>query len=174
MNYLVQNLLVPNKSLKVLDTTAHVGGFSLVYATCRKHDSVVSLEIDPKVAVLLKYNIKKLCIKNITPIYVDSIDYINNCKRDSFDFIYVDPPWGGPEYKTKKALMLYMSNMTIVDFIKLIFTKSITKNIFLKLPINFDFQSLLYTYTTYTIMSENVYKHFPDYLLIYISLIRRD
>ena len=59
----------------------------------------------------------------------DSIQLIDN----TFDAFFIDPPWGGPDYKKQNNLKLQLSNIDMVDMVKLIPSN---KLIILKLPFN--------------------------------------
>ena len=76
---------------------------------------------------------------NIHPILGDSIEYIKTTDK-TYDFVYIDPPWGGPEYKDKKKVTLEMSNTDVHDIIDMILENNITKLILLKGPTNFNYK----------------------------------
>ena len=67
----------------------------------------------------------------------DSIKYINT--SDEFDVYFIDPPWGGPEYKKNNNIELTISNVTMVDLIKKI---PLNKLVVLKLPFNYNINTL--------------------------------
>ena len=52
------------------------------------------------------------------------------------DIVYFDPPWGGPEYKSKKKIDLYLDNINVLDIINEIY--NYTKIVALKVPNNFN------------------------------------
>ena len=52
---------------------------------------------------LLKNNIEILNIDNIKLINDDFINYINlNNINEKYDLLFIDPPWGGPNYKNRR------------------------------------------------------------------------
>lgn len=168
MEQLIQIMNTKKTPRTILDMTAHVGGFSLYWAKTFPKDSITSVEIDKNVYNCLKYNIAKLKLKNITPINQDSANITG-----TFDFVYVDPPWGGPLYKSADKIQLFLGSVAIPDVIKRLFDNNITKNVFLKVPLNYDFMSLHFRYTVITIMSPNTKKSCPDYLLVIIPKVVR-
>lgn len=56
-------------TMRVLDMTAHIGGFSLPWATKFPRDKITSVEFDKSVFKTLQYNIKSLGLKNIVAIH---------------------------------------------------------------------------------------------------------
>jgi hypothetical protein len=96
-----------------------------------------------------------------------------------FDFCYIDPPFGGPDYKTFTGLDLFLKPdgedsvpRNIIDIIIEMFRNNITNKIFLKSPINYNFYYINsfnnLNYKTYNIMSQNKRKTIPDYMLLEI------
>jgi hypothetical protein len=157
-----------SKKLNILDCTGHVGSFSLCWTALFRKHKITAVEIDEFTFTRLKNNTKKLGLdEQVNVVNADVTNFINNA--DQYDFVYIDPPWGGPNYKFKKGLMLYLGDKSIVEFVLDIFNKKITKYVFIKVPINFDFQSLPFSYSVFTVMSKFATKVFPDYLLICIK-----
>ena len=127
-----------NQRLRVLDGTAHVGGFTLPWATRFPHH-ITSVEIDEETFRALKYNIKKLKLRNVDAVQSDLLAFLKNA-RGKFDFIYIDPPWGGRDYIKQKKMGLFLSGVPIVTVVRRL--KKITNQIFLKIPRNFDIDLL--------------------------------
>jgi 16S rRNA G966 N2-methylase RsmD len=61
-------------------------------------------------------------------------DYTKIYEQLKQDIIYLDPPWGGSEYKKKESVELKIGNIKLCDFIKVI--KNVSRYIFLKVPMN--------------------------------------
>jgi hypothetical protein len=53
-----------------------------------------------------------------------------------FNLIFLDPPWGGPNYKSKKILTLEMDNIGLKEITKTLKLKG--KIVVWKLPYNYD------------------------------------
>lgn len=170
---LIQVIRTGNKYLKsnirLLDATAHVGGFSLPWAATFPKDKITAVEIDPDVVDILKYNVRTLKLKNIKVLNADASAFIMTCAPDSFDVIYLDPPWGGPDYRFKPKLQLYLGKISVPDIIWNIFNTQIANWVFFKAPINYDFASLPFAYTVRTIQNEMGNKRYPDYLLVSLN-----
>ena len=57
------------------------------------------------------------------------------------DILYIDPPWGGKEYKQHKILDLYMSDKRLDIWLEeLLLRKRRPSYIILKLPANYNFK----------------------------------
>jgi len=63
-------------------------------------------------------------------------DLLIACHRLSQDLIFIDPPWGGPDYKSKDAVDLFISDVELSEVCEHI--KDTAKYIALKVPINFN------------------------------------
>ena len=139
----VEDIIINNigKPTRVLDGTAHIGCDSINFAT-RFGSEVISIESEKNAYDCLVSNLSAFdCEDLIYPIHGDCIDIINNFGY-RVDFVYFDPPWGGPSYWRKKRLMLYLNNrgtnMPIYDIINHILSEDITNTVVLKAPKNFD------------------------------------
>ena len=118
---------------KIIDLTAGLGGNLLSFA---KHfKSVIGVEIDKSRFDLLKNNIKCYDFKNIEII---NDDCINHLKKEA-DIYFLDPPWGGPNYKKMKNLELFLGENSLGEIIELL---PKNKLIVLKLPFNYDINLL--------------------------------
>ena len=84
--------------LKILDGTAGIGGNTISFALHFKN--VISVEKNTERFEYLKENINSLNL-NVKLINGNVLDYI---KMEIFDVIFLDPPWGGPNYKFEKSL----------------------------------------------------------------------
>ena len=103
--------------------------------------------------------------KNNTKIYEcpDNIEYYNkdyfelDLKNEQIDYVFLSPPWGGPEYKKDK---IYSMKKWVTPDIEKILQKSLefSKNLILYLPRNTDLDelsNLLNLYDKETIESVN-------------------
>jgi predicted RNA methylase len=132
----------PIKECNVVDATAGVGGDSIML--CSIFGSVISIEMNHLRYAFLKHNLEQYNFKNVTPINGDSLIIVP--KLQFIDVIYVDPPWGGKNYKMKENLRLMLGDIYIETFVENCFNKNIMmfspKLIVLKLPKNYDLKSL--------------------------------
>ena len=130
------------KDCTIIDTTAGVGGDTITFSFY--FNSVVSIEINSQRFEMLKNNINEYKIKNALLVNGDSIVILP--KISYLDIIYVDPPWGGKDYKTKDNLKLKLGDVPIESFIIDCFDinkmLAVPKIIALKLPKNYDLKHL--------------------------------
>ena len=120
-------------NITILDMTAGCGGNTISF--CKYFTNVIGIEYNLKRFNILKTNIKCYDFNNYTLICGNSLDYINN----KYDVFFIDPPWGGPEYKKQTNIELYMMDKNMNDIIDKI-PKG--KLIVLKLPFNYNFDGL--------------------------------
>jgi len=133
--------LIKNKfgDVKILDGTGGAGGNSIAFGLL--FSDVISIEIDPERFKLLKYNVKDL-FKLDNELFNDSF---YNHIDDEYNLLFLDPPWGGPDYKLKKNLRLTIANKTMKEIASYLLNKN--RRLILKLPFNYDlseFSSLSY------------------------------
>jgi predicted RNA methylase len=119
-------------NIKILDGTAGIGGNSISFGINFKN--VISVEKDKVRFDFLVENIKNANL-NIELINCSVIDYIKN-NNETFDLIFLDPPWGGPNYKYEKSLSLSLDTIPLCKIITDL--KLLKKIIVLKLPFNYN------------------------------------
>ena len=115
---------------KIIDLTAGCGGNLISFG--KYFDNVVGIENNVDRFSILKNNIS--CYDyNINIINDNCCNYLNN----DYDIFFIDPPWGGPEYKNNSNLKLYLSNFELRDIIN-----KIPKNKFIviKIPYNYNYE----------------------------------
>ena len=115
----------------ITDGTACVGGNTYSFSVF--FDRVYAVEIDPLRCSYLSHNLGILEVSNVM---IFNIDIISCCKFLQQDMIFLDPPWGGPTYKSRQKINLYMSNIELSDVCKMLVPY--TKYISIKVPTNFD------------------------------------
>lgn len=134
------NKYKPNCEISIIDGTGGVGGDTIAF--CSKFGNIISIEENSDRSKLLSHNIQQYAFKNITIINGDSSLIIP--KILDIDVIYIDPPWGGKDYKKKDKLRLNFGKFTIEDFIINCFCNDdiITKPLIfgLKMPKNYDIE----------------------------------
>lgn len=125
----------------ITDATACVGGDTLSFSTYFKR--VQSVEMNPTHYSMLKNNIDVYKRKNVD-VYLG--DYVRLMPKLKQDIVFIDPPWGGPSYKSKKNLKLQLSTTPIYKVIQFLYNK--VSMIVLKTPVNFDINSI-FEYTSF-------------------------
>ena len=85
------------------------------------------------------HNISVYNLKNVNIIHAD---YLQIMYKLNQDVIFIDPPWGGPKYKNYNKVPLYLGDQSINIIINNIIKKKCAKLIGIKIPHNFDVNSL--------------------------------
>jgi predicted RNA methylase len=129
MRQFIRDHILNNKT--ITDGSACMGGDLVNFS--KYFHYVNGVEINPVNFNLLKQNIKTFGCKNIKLFNEDYTKIYKNIKQD---VIYIDPPWGGPDYKIDDVVYLKFGNYNLWDFIRNIINQKITKYIFIKVPFN--------------------------------------
>lgn len=155
--HLLEYNLNPLK-IKIVDYTSGVGGNVLSF--CRYFKYVYAVELSTLRAEYLKNNIDIYGFQNIEVINRCGIEFNNNdLINKNPNIIFIDPPWGGCNYKNNENLQLKLGNCEIEEIVidicnkfsnyyknKLfenpdeLFNNYNTKFIVLKLPKNYDIE----------------------------------
>lgn len=124
----------------ILDATACVGGNTLSF--CSYFTNVTAIEMDESRYGYLRHNLSLFGYSHVTVINCNCINYIRNLENDMihYDIMFFDPPWGGPEYKSHKKIMLFLQEISMVHLLDIVRNK--TRYYVLKVPLNFDTHSL--------------------------------
>tara|TARA_Y100000589_G_C27136773_1_gene622913 strand:+ start:770 stop:1381 length:612 start_codon:yes stop_codon:yes gene_type:complete len=134
---LLKNPLISKESV-ILDGMACIGGNTISF--CRNFNQVYCVEIDSVRFNYLNSNLRILGLENVTSYNGSILDYYKNIKSD---ILFLDPEWGGPDYDMKKKINVYINNIAINEFCKMIMDSiSPPKVISLKLPKNYDLDLL--------------------------------
>lgn len=133
----------------ITDATACIGGNT--YSFSKYFETVNAIELDRLKYDYLAYNLSVLDTTNVTLWNGDSLSILPNLHQD---IIFLDPPWGGPNYKDKKNIDLYLSDIELSEVCRMI--KPYSNYIALKVPTNFDLDK--FTERTKTFMVQ-VYKN---------------
>lgn len=121
-----------NVNSNITDATACIGGSA--YSLSKYFNNIIAIEKDIKRYDYLVHNMQILSVADkVKCIYGDSI---NICKNINQYCIFIDPPWGGPEYKTHEKVDLFISEKPLHDVCYEL--SEYTKIIALKVPKNFN------------------------------------
>jgi hypothetical protein len=138
---IIDNMKKISGSLKtktIADLTGNVGGDTIRFGMNFK--KVDSYEIDEENYKALKNNVQIYDLKNVSLHKCDSTKSFNH----KVDILYMDPPWGGPEYKEKEKLDLFLGDINIGDYLSEILNKPWKPlYVFMKVPSNFNLDSLM-------------------------------
>lgn len=131
--------LTQDNKLHIVDMTAGCGGNTISFM--HQFTNITTIELNKTRYNMLKNNINQYQLEcNINIINDDCIKYIDN----DYDIYFFDPPWGGPQYKKKDIIELYLSDIELKNIIEMIPNK---KLIVLKLPFNYDYNFINEKYT---------------------------
>lgn len=134
----------PERIRRIVDGTAHVGVDTIHFAKSFQQAQIDAFEVVPTHAVALQQNIERFRLSDrIRMRYEDVATWV---PTEKVDIMYIDPPWGGPSYKDKKCLDLYLqaedqppqSNKNINYMIDQWMNTRVVKHILLKIPFNFN------------------------------------
>ena len=176
-NHLSKHNINPQK-VSIADYCAGVGGNVISFSKFFNH--VYAIEINKTRSEYLLNNIGIYNCKNVSVINKSSIDYNQICTdnkqciyNDNPVIIFIDPPWGGNDYKNTDILKIKLDDMFIEELVMDIFDKFTVlidkyndyenRFIVLKLPKNFDIESFYNYITNY----KKKYNYFTN-LYLYI------
>lgn len=117
--------------LVVTDGTACVGGNVLSF--CDFFTRVNAVENDPARVQMLRHNLQVLQKTNAKCIHANYLDVMLELQQD---VVFLDPPWGGPEYKDLGKVDLFLGGLPLHEICTRL--KASAKCVVLKVPSNFD------------------------------------
>ena len=121
----------------ITDATGCIGGDTIHFANNYKF--VHSIELNKQNFEALYNNVELYNFTNVALHNGDAVELFNW----KSDVLYIDPPWGGPQYKEGKDLDLFMSKTRLDVWIENILVRKSRPNyIFIKLPYNYNFKRL--------------------------------
>ena len=125
----------------ITDALACVGGNSISFARYFSHVNVV--EIDKNRSSMLQHNLQLAGVLHKTTPYANT-DYLDVMDTLTQDVIFFDPPWGGPDYKYKPSVDLYIGTRNVKTLFSEIMEcqEPLAKMIVLKAPLNFNKEGL--------------------------------
>lgn len=131
------NIFKNMKNMTITDATACIGGDTLNFALHFKH--VHSIELNHSNFDALTNNVSVYGLDNVTLHHADSVTLFNW----NTHVLYVDPPWGGKDYKKNKNLDLFLSEKRLDCWLEeILLRKNRPEYIVLKLPSNYNFSRL--------------------------------
>ena len=146
------------KKIILTDATANVGSDSINLSYYLK--KVNAIELDDINYKALVNNINVLKVRNIETFNSDSNKIISKLKQD---IIYVDAPWGGRDYKTKKKLDLFLGDTNISTFY--FNNQDFAKLFIFKVPYNYNLELMQ------KVAKVNVHKFMKNGKLSYLILV---
>jgi 16S rRNA G966 N2-methylase RsmD len=152
----------PNmKHMTITDATACIGGDTLNFASHFGH--VHSIELKDNNFKALTNNVEVYGFHNVTLHRADSTSFFNW----NTHILYIDPPWGGKDYRKHTNLDLFLSNKRLDVWLEEILMRKNRPNyIILKLPVNYNFNRLNFLVNVDAIKPYQI----RSYLLIMITV----
>lgn len=130
---------------RVLDATACSGGST--HALLKFFDRVHAIEKDAGRFRDLEHNLNVLA--SVAPVKqrgtvtiqcTDCVKYLSELGEDSYDMVFIDPPWGGPRiYRTSLHLQLYLSDVSLMAVVRDIAERRVAHYVALKVPCNYGY-----------------------------------
>ena len=132
------NGMIPDiRKQTITDATACVGGDTLLFSLHFK--KVESIEWKRHNMAALQNNVEVFGAGNVV-LHEGDATRVFNWKTD---VLYVDPPWGGPDYRKLQNLELFIGSYRLDKWIEEILKRTERpKTVVLKLPRNYNFTRL--------------------------------
>ena len=141
----------------ITDATACIGGNTTFFE--KDFKVVIAVEKDPDIFKILTNNTSKSVNYNCS--YNDIMYTIHQ------DLVFIDPPWGGPDYKKEDNVILKLDDVNVLDIIDNIY--HFTRFVALKVPNNFDTTQLSENFWNYKIYTINTFKKNNYKLIIFFK-----
>lgn len=130
----MRSILKTFKDKHITDLTGNVGGDTILFGLHFK--KVDSIEMNHENFEALQNNVDVFGLKNVKLHEGDSTKLFNW----KTDVLYIDAPWGGPDYKQHKELDLYLGEKRVDEFVKEVLTRqNRPEYVFMKVPRNYKF-----------------------------------
>ena len=121
----------------ITDAMAGVGGNTISFSSY--FYIVNSIEIDNIRFEYLVSNIQLYNKENILCLKGNFLDYISKMYQD---IIFLDPPWGGKNYKEHEIIKIKIDDKTLEEICIYIIENKVCNVIALKLPLNYDLEEI--------------------------------
>ena len=128
--------------LTILDGTANVGGDTIRFGM--NFNKVISVELNVENFDVLRNNVDVFELQNKVELINGDITKVWNDVQTFTDVLFLDPPWGGKDYRgdEEEVLNLFLSGMSISEFVgKVLLSPHRPSYIFIKLPVNYNLNS---------------------------------
>lgn len=130
---------------RITDGTACVGGDTMAFAAEFAH--VVAVEVDAGRAGMLDANVEAAGFRGkVTTLCADYCNVYGSLEQD---IVYLDAPWGGPDYwradKLDLFLQHYEEKVPLVEICSRVWPR--TQTVALKVPVNFDGDKFINEFT---------------------------
>jgi tRNA G37 N-methylase Trm5 len=159
--HIIKNTVPDYSQKSITDATGCIGGDTLNFATV--FEKVHSIELNSDNFEALKNNVGVYGFTNITLYHGDCTEVY----KWASDVLYIDPPWGGPNYRTIQNLNLYLGNIRLDDWLEDILSGPYRpSHIFLKVPLNYNTKPLQFLTNIKSISMHRI----RTYMLVHITV----
>jgi hypothetical protein len=159
--HIIKNTVPDYSQKSITDATGCIGGDTLNFATV--FEKVHSIELNIGNFEALKNNVGVYGFTNITLYHGDCTELY----KWASDVLYIDPPWGGPNYRTIQNLNLYLGNIRLDDWLEDILSGPYRpSHIFLKVPLNYNTKPLQFLTNIKSISMHRI----RTYMLVHITV----
>jgi hypothetical protein len=150
--------MIPDLDRKMItDATACVGGDTLLFSLWFKR--VESIEWKNDNFSALQNNVNVFGAVNVN-LHKGDATQIFNWRTN---VLYIDPPWGGPDYLARNNIDLWMGNSRVDDWIEEVLKRNDRPEyIFIKLPRNYNFSRLRFQPN----VEETHYYHIRNFVVV--------
>jgi hypothetical protein len=151
--------------ITITDGTGNIGSDTIMLG--KYYKKINSIEYDKINFKALKNNVDIYNLKNINTINGDTTIELNNLVQD---VIYIDAPWGGPDYKKYPQLKLYLGKMELSDIFNKYRKKA--KLFIFKVPFNYNINNfILKTQVDKFKIYTNKHNNRISFLLLVIKIV---
>jgi tRNA G37 N-methylase Trm5 len=158
---IIKNTVGDCETKSITDATGCIGGDTLNFATV--FEKVHSIELNIGNFEALKNNVGVYGFTNISLYHGDCTEVY----KWASDVLYIDPPWGGPNYRTIQNLNLYLGNIRLDDWLEDILSGPYRpSHIFLKVPLNYNTKPLQFLTNIKSISMHRI----RTYMLVHITV----
>lgn len=180
---------------RILDATANIGGDALNFAHNFPGAQVTAIEANPANLTILRRNVEALGLRDrVDVVGGNCFTFIESRDVSTYDFVYCDPPWGGPGAGMGKPKTLRLcapaaatsgasaasrrrKDISVHVFVAQVFGLGISRVVVLKTPPNFDedkFRRKLAGHVKSTLVRETIWKRneHPPTVSFYLYVIR--
>ncbi len=158
--------LVGSSNIIIMDATSGGGGNVISFAL--NFPTVIAIEIDKDMFDILSNNVIKAY--KLTNVDLKNEDSTKAIYEHKHNVLFLDPPWGGRDYKDSFDIHLRLGDYDIVDLLKKYLTIQQPKLIVIKVPFNYnkhDIETLKVLGEKFEIV-QHYYKSKLQYNIIYI------
>lgn len=148
------------KIKRIVDATSHIGIDSIHLSNQFPNSIITSFELVPDTFIALSKNIiLSNKSKQIIPVFQNVTEWL---PKEKIDIVYLDPPWGGPNYKYFPTLELYLQkehemhdgSKNVKYIIDQWMDTGLVSHFIMKVPFNFNRE---YLQQKYKVQEEPVY-----------------